>query len=173
MFRRKTKIELLCEKTRKWAVVRFDKVDYFTVRTLGPCEVYSINIRHHRKHTSTLFQTWLPVNFSLGNTPSGLFGKLLLRSWDLNWSAWGINIGDSCEAIAAVSALVPTMALDAELFDDICREQTEEVAAMHKELRDKFKYAGQSGGSYAHADVRQAASGVPMRRPDNLPKWRR
>lgn len=170
MFRRKTKIELMCRQTGRWAMINFDKQDNFTVRTISACTVYPINVRHHPKRTTTRFQTWLPVRFPLGNPPSGLFGKLLLRSWDLPWSAWCINIVDSCEATACVSALVPSKALDAVLFDAICQEQTQEVAAFHQELRDKFHYAGQSGGGFAAAEGRPAGPGVPMPWPGNPPQ---
>lgn len=167
MFWRKTKIERMCRQTGRWAVINFDKQDNFTVRSVRTRTVYPINVRHHPKRTTTRFQTWLPVRFPLGNPPPGLFGKLLLRSWDLSWSGWCLNIVDSCEATACVTALVPSMALDAVLFDAICQEQTEEVAAFHQELRDKFNYAGQFGGGYAAAEARQAGPGVPMLRPDN------
>ena len=170
MFRRKTKIELMCRQTGNWAVTDFDKQDLFTVRTTSFRTVYPITVRHHPKRTSTRFQCWLPVNFPLDNPPSGLFGRLLLRSWDLGWSAWNINIGHSCVATACVTALVPNMALDATLFDEICREQTGEVSAFHQELRDKFNYAGQAGSGYVDAEVRQGGPVVPMLRPGGLPR---
>jgi hypothetical protein len=146
MFRSKTQIERLCDRSRKWMVVSYDKLDSYQLRTTSGRTIYEIGVRHHPERKNTRFQCWLPIRFPLDNPPSGLFGRLLMRSWELAWSAWVVNISGSCEAGACVSALVPNAALDAELFNDICGEQAEEVAAFHKELRDKFNYAAMGGG---------------------------
>jgi hypothetical protein len=161
MLRRKTEIERLCRRSGKWAVIEFDRVDRYQVRTTTARHLCEVTVRHvSGKRACTRFQCWLPVQFSLQNPPSGLFGRLLMRSWDLRWSAWHINIADSCEASACLSVLIPNAALDARLFDDICREMTEEVLSFHRELRDKFNY------HVAAASVRQpGTAGVPMIRP--------
>ena len=167
MFRRKTKIEQLARQTRHWAVTAFDKTDRYWLRTTSGREVHDVLVGYHRKFHNTVFQTWLPIRFSLDNPPSGLFGRLLMRSWDLRWSAWIVNIGESCEATICVKACIPTVALDAKLLDGICQEQTEEVAAFQKELRDKFNWAAQCSGVYPASP---AGPGVPMLRQGGPPQ---
>jgi hypothetical protein len=174
MFRPKTQIERLCDKSRKWMVLSYDKLDHYRLRTTSSRTVYEICVRHHPQRQSTRFQCWLPIRFSLENPPSGLFGRLLLRSWELAWSSWNINILQSCEASACVTCLVPRAALDIGLFDDICTEQSEEVAAFHKELRDKFNYAAMGGTIVTPRpwDVPSSVPALPRERPPRqLTQW--
>ena len=171
MFRRKTKIEQLCRQTGRWAVTAFDKQDLFTVRTTAAETIYEIILRSGKqKSDCTRFHCWLPVSFHLDNPPSGLFARLMMRSRELRWSAWVLNISNACEGDACVTVLIPNVGLDAKLFDEICREQSNEVAAFHRELRDKFHWTAQFGGSSTASGAKHVGPGVPMPRPDGLPQ---
>jgi hypothetical protein len=50
----------------------------------GRCPV---TIRHGNGRRGVLFQSWLWINFALANPPQGLFGRLLLRNFDLHYAA--------------------------------------------------------------------------------------
>ena len=66
-----------------------------------------------------------------------------------------------------MAALIPSDALDAQLFDDICEEQAREVADFHRELREKFNWAGQNPKGFDPDDVRISGNAnVPTLRPD-------
>lgn len=152
LFRRKDRITRLCRQTGKFVVADYEKPASYWVRSTGAYgTMYRTVVVDDGKPTRTRFQTFLPVGFPLDRPPSGLFARLLMRSWDLRWSAWVVNILDSCEARACVTVLVPSVALDAGLFTEICHEQIQEVAAFHKELRDKFNYA--AGGALGGAGL--------------------
>lgn len=148
-------------QTGKWVVESHDKPDIYRVRTAGGGPIYEVAIRHNAKRAFTRFQTWLPIAFPLDNLPSGVFDRLMMRSWELTWSAWVIDILDACQAHACLTVLVPNVALDATLFDAICSEQTQEVRGFHKELRDKFPY----GGGFVGAPA-TGGGDVPRTRPD-------
>jgi hypothetical protein len=160
-FRKRDRITQLCRQTGEWVVTAYDKPDLYWIRTLSSRTVYEVGVRQRRNGTSTRFQTWLPMGFRLDRPPDGLAARLMMRSWELTWSAWVASILSSCEFRPCVSVLIPNAALDAGLFHAICREQTEEVAGFHKELRDKFNYTAHFAGG-ADAPV-PCPTGLPQR----------
>lgn len=168
MLRRRDPIDRLCRKSGNWVMTEVEANYRHWVTHRRDRADYPVMVLHGSHHTSTRFQCWLPVRFPLANPPSGLFGRLMLRSWDLNWSSWVLNIGESCEAKACVTALVPNRALDTNLFNIICQEQVEEVSGMHKELRDKFQYSGQFRGGPPASSM--GGSGMPVRWQGDLPQ---
>jgi hypothetical protein len=159
-------IASLCRQTRKWTVTGFDGQDRFTVRTKGDEVIYPVTVRTSGQSSyGTRFQCFLPLRFPMETPPSGLFGRLMMRSREMDWSAWQLIIVESCEAQLYVTALIPSAVLDAALFDEVCREQTSEVAAFMKELHDKFNCAG--GNS--PAPTRPTGPDVPMVRTGQPP----
>ena len=57
-----------------------------------------------------LFQTWLPIRFSLEHEPKGLFARVLLRNGNLHLSSWSMAIGGSCEACLTLVTNLPRAA---------------------------------------------------------------
>lgn len=98
-----------------------------------------IRVRY-RPGFTMLFEAELPVRFSLEDTPSDLFARVLLRSVPLKFASWRMDVRQSCEALLFLSVQWPGQGMVAGLFDDICREMRDEVLSFHQELRDKFRY---------------------------------
>ena len=132
------------------------------MRSRGTLSPVAIEVCYGERQVNVLFQSWLPIRFSLERPPAGLFARVLLRGHPLNWSAWQMSIGGSCEACLYVSASVPRTALDARLFQEVCTEIANEIRGFHQELHDKFAY--DLGGVMPEAMPREARGGVPARR---------
>lgn len=131
-------IERLCQATGMVLVSR--EADRYQVRNSDHTRRQYIDIVYAESFASVLFQTWLPIKFSLEHEPKGLFARVLLRNLDLRWSCWAMTIGGSCEACLTLVTHLPHAALNAELFATVCREMVGEVNGFHQELRDKFRY---------------------------------
>src|SRR5262245_54190610 len=102
LFRTRDPIAELARQTGQWAVVRRQEPGLYWLRTTSGGRPYEVSVRHPRGGRFTRFQTWLPVGFPLDRTPNGLFARLMMRSWDLVWGAWVVNILEACEARACV-----------------------------------------------------------------------
>ncbi len=133
-------IPRLCRESGRWLVVRREG-DCHIVQATDHRAVKEITVRDCTNSYTVLFQAWFPVRFPLDNPPSGLFGRVLMRNLDLYFSGWAVSIGGSCEACLTLAALVPRQALDARLFDNVCREVRDELIGFHQELHAKFLYA--------------------------------
>jgi hypothetical protein len=133
-------IHRLCRESGRWLLTGRE-YDSYWVRANDHRPTVSIQIRYAANDPTVLFQAWLPVRFPLANPPHGLFGRLLMRNLELRFAAWAVSIGQSCEACPTVAALIPTSALDASLFDFVCREVRDEILGFQKELHEKFAYA--------------------------------
>jgi hypothetical protein len=131
-------IERLCLDSG-WVFISRE-VDYYRVRSGGHQSNVYVDIRSSERFSNMLFQCWFPIRFSLEKPPSGLFGRVLLRSHDLHWSAWRLCIGGSCEACLYLCTVLPAGSVNAALFRDVCEEMAGETRAFLHELRDKFNY---------------------------------
>lgn len=161
LFRREARIARLCRQSG-W-LLHGRNLDLFQISAGATSRGHTILVRDDGGSTVD-FHSWFPVRFALDNPPSGLFGRLLLRSHDLEYASWSMSIQQSCEAALMVAARVPSHALDVPLFDRVCREITGEVVGFHQELRDKFRY--EAGFPPSHrAPVRPEPCPAPM------PSW--
>jgi hypothetical protein len=131
-------IERLCRETG-WGFIG-QEAGRHQVQSRGTRSPVAIDVCYGERQVNVLFQSWFPIRFSLEKPPAGLFARVLLRSHALNWSAWQMSIGGSCEACLYLSASVPRTALDACLFQAVCTEIAEELRQFHVELHDKFAY---------------------------------
>jgi hypothetical protein len=121
---------------------------------------HRIGVRHSAKLAVVKFSAKFPMRFSLRPEPPGLFARLLMRSHDLAYASWIMNIADSCEAQPYLFAQWPATAMTPVVFNAICNEMRDEIDAFGYELRSKFQYGG--GEPPPHG-----TSGVPAIRPDS------
>jgi hypothetical protein len=131
-------IERLCRETG-WGLIGEESGRY-QVRSRGTRSPVAIEVCYGERQVNVLFQSWLPIRFSLEKPPAGLCARVLLRNHPLNWGAWQLSIGGSCEACLCVVASVPRTALDAWLFHEVCTEIADELRGFHQELHDRFLY---------------------------------
>ena len=129
-----------------------DNTDHNPRRTIQVCAA--------PRFRSVLFQHFLANRFSLERTLHLIFGRFMMRSRELYWSAWRADIGQSTEAIVSLAARVPKAALDQALFDEICGEMRAEALSFEKELRDKFDWMR---GWTPRADVPARRGGTDLR----------
>jgi hypothetical protein len=153
-------IERLCQETG-WGLLG-QEAGRYQVRSRDTDSPVAIEVCYGERQVNVLFQSWLPIRFSLERPPAGLFARVMLRGHTLNWSGWQMSIGGSCEACLYLSASVPRTALDAGLFQEVCTEIADELRDFHLELHDKFAY--DLGGVAAEAMPREVVGGVPARR---------
>jgi hypothetical protein len=155
------------------------EADRYQVRSGDHSPPVYIELRYSERRPNVIFQAWFPVRFSLEKPPTGLFGRVLLRNTSMTWAAWGMSIGQSCEACLYVTAASPRRAMDSRVFNAICQEMTGEIRAFHEELHSKFAY--DLGDVVPEAMPRNVRGGVPMVMPSSLPmpqpkpsflKWR-
>jgi hypothetical protein len=158
----------LCDESG-WLLVSQEH-DHYVVRSGDPTTQQYVNIRWKPTAHNVLFTCWFPVRFSLERDAPGLNARLMLRSRDLHYAAWKMDIGGSTEACFYVGSSLPASSLDSRVFGFVCQEITWEINAFHAELRSKFAYGGGQVGGDARSAVRQEfRGGLPMRQGDNLP----
>lgn len=161
LFRRDNLITRLCRESGRWLLIGREGELYW-VRADGCGRLQEIFIRYREHAASVAFQSRFPVRFPLDGPPSGLYARLLMRNFQRVFTSWAMDIGESCEAVLRVVARVPTVALDAPLFDEVCREMVDEIADFHQELRDKFRGVMDGhGGGPAVPDVRYIEPDMP------------
>jgi hypothetical protein len=129
----------LCAESRRWVVVSAEAGSYKVRNNDGRRSVH-ITVSQRPGATCTLFQAFFGIRFSLEREPRGLFARVLLRNFQLKFAAWGMYIGESCEACLYLSTLVPTAGLHAMLFTAICEEILTEMNSLEDELHSKFTY---------------------------------
>ena len=162
-----TLVERLCRESGRWIVLT-SELDWHEVRSVARPRIHNIKIRHGEGDASLIFQSYFPVRFSLENPPSGLFGRLLMRNFDLYYASWVATISGSCEAGLQVVARLPRVGIDATLLDRVCHELADESDSFDRELRDKFRYGGggvisarvASGGGGGYGTLGQDDPGV-------------
>lgn len=142
-------IERLCQQTGMVLVSR--EADCYQVRNGDHTSKRYIDVTYSERVANVLFQTWLPIRFSLEHEPKGLFARVLLRNGNLHLSSWSMAIGGSCEACLTLVTDMPRAALNAELFSKACWEMVREVNGFQQELHDKFSY--EAGGRVVDAPL--------------------
>ena len=158
-------VSRLCRETG--FVLTGREADHYQVRSGDHYPPVYIELRYSERRPNVMFQAWFPVRFSLEKPPAGLFARVLLRNTSMTWAAWGMSIGQSCEACLYVSAASPQRAIDSRVFNAICQEITGEVREFRQELHEKFAY--DLGDVVPEIMSRDVRGGVPMRRRNNLP----
>jgi hypothetical protein len=138
-WRQQEMIPRLCAESSRWTVVSRE-VDAYQVRNDDGRRPVYIRVNQSRGATTTHFQAFFPIRFSLEREPPGLFARILLRNFHLKLATWGMFIGGSCEACLYLAAQVPTAGLDAAWFDFICEEILAEMNSLQDELHAKFSY---------------------------------
>jgi hypothetical protein len=156
-----------------WAIYS-RKGDFYTIQSRDvPGAERLVVVNYRDGDSSVKFICHFPVRFPLDRTPQGLFARLLMRSVTLCWSAWAMDIHQSCEGQPYLVGIWPVEAMTPRTFNTICLEMVREVRSFHQELRDKFSY-GVGGGAHAgggwatgqgHAQV-QAQTGRGQLTPD-------
>jgi hypothetical protein len=136
------------------------EADHYQVRLMDHRSPVFIEVRYSDRSPNAMFQAWFPVRFSLEKPPAGLFARVLLRNTSMTWSAWGMSIGQSCEACLYVSASIPQQAMDARVFNGVCQEIAQEIRGFREELQSKFSY--DLGGVVLESMSRDGRSGVPL-----------
>jgi hypothetical protein len=131
-------IEGLCRATG-WVLVERQH-DRYWVRPGDWRPSQKIRIRYGGNFESVTFMSWLPIQFPMNPSPSGLFGRVLLRNLELRWAAWAMTMHESCEASLCVVARLPARVLNAALFHSVCCELVDEVHAFQQELYTKLRY---------------------------------
>ena len=131
-------IEECCRETGPWRISHREG-DRYVLRLDDHRPLQHVQVRYSSRMQHIPFQSWLSVRFPLDRTPSGLYGRLLLRSFERIYASWVMNISGSCEAYLGVVARIPASALTPALFDRVGRELLDEVFSFHQELRDKFQ----------------------------------
>lgn len=139
-FQREPLIPRLCRESGRWLMFA-RQGDRYWVQATDQKSIVDICVRDTGSTPSVLFQTWFPVRFSLEKPPSGLFARLLERNLDLHFTAWGMAIGNSCEACLTVAGRAPRAVLGAALFDVVCGEIRDEINGFQGELHEKFRYS--------------------------------
>ena len=144
-------IPRLCKESGRWMVVSKEASDY-RVRNNDGRRPVNITITQRPGVSTAMFQAFFPVRFSLEREPKGLFGRILLRNFEMkHGAAWSMYIGQSAEACLTLVAKVPIAALDAGRLNVTCDEIVNEMNAFQQELHDKYRYeAGLPAGSYGN-----------------------
>jgi hypothetical protein len=165
LFKRDTLVEQLA-KTTGWPIAE-SCGDAYTLRSPDPGVVRHVWVRHQQGNSFMKFSATFPVRFPLDRTPDGLYGRLLLRSMNLNWCNWLMEIADNCQAQPFLWGMWPTVVVTPEFFQTVCNEMVGEIRDFHAELRDKFQYGGNAAGAAAwptgHAGVPQIVPGGGIR----------
>jgi hypothetical protein len=141
-----------CRATETWQINSRDG-DWYTVTPTDSRRTHRIHVRHSPKLVVVNFSASFGMRFSLAEEPRGLFARILMRSHDLGFASWHMDIQKSCEAQPYLFARWPASAMTPRVFDAVCNEMHQELDAFAYELRSKFQYAG--GGA-----------GLPAIRPD-------
>ena len=151
LFKRDDLVAHLCRRSGKW-YVHNRRGPLHWVCACDEKSMLLIRVSY-RPGYFLMFEAELPIRFSLENPPSGLFGRVLLRSGALKLASWRMDIRESCEAVLYLSVQMPEHRMSGEMFDEVCREMRDEVLALHQELRDKFHYTvgGPVQGGYHHS----------------------
>ena len=147
---RKNAIARLCEETGNFAFLKAEGVTHYVVPN-GPQRRHRLEIKHDARFENVTLQGFFPIRFSLEKTPSGLFARVLMRSFELHFASWCVIMTESCEAGLCVRACVPRAALDSRLLDRVCTEIIDELEGFQKELREKFAYTPGQGIVYPEA----------------------
>ena len=148
LFRRNDLIERLCRRSGKWEIRRHNG-DIYMLHARDERAGQLIRVRYSPGYM-LLFESELPVRFSLASPPAGLFARVLMRSVSLKLASWRMDIRESCEAMLYLSAQLSDEGMAGWLLDKVCREMRDEVLSFHQELRDKFLYdtgAAMQGGA--------------------------
>jgi hypothetical protein len=147
-------------RTGQWQIMA-RRGDWWYVANTDQRRQHEIAVRYSEKLVVAKFSCVFPIRFRLRPEPPGLCARLLMRSHDLCYAHWTMNISDSCEGQAYLFAQWPVSALTTAVFDGICREMHRETEDFAFELRSKFQWGG---GGYVPP---QGTAGVPAVRPDD------
>jgi hypothetical protein len=172
---RETLVESLVRQSGLHIINR--DADRYWLRFLDGSPARIVHVKHGENMCTMGFTAELAIRFPLDKEVQGLFARLMMRSTELCYASWRMDIGGSTQAIVYLYAQAQVLGLSDVRFQAIIREMTAELLAVEAELRAKFSW-GRNAGSVQTPPPQQAAAGVPAcRTPDSrgitfLDEWK-
>src|SRR5689334_14420467 len=105
LFKRQPSIPQLCRNSRWLVVSRHDF--HYSVANNDDRPRREMCVRAGKQFWDVQFSLEFPIRFPMNPEPPGLFARILIRNVGLVYSAWNMDIRDSCEAQLYLFAQMP------------------------------------------------------------------